>query len=143
MSDSGSDGWGSIPHRGTKDGYYLYRTMNARIKYLKDYVEEMRRQMNLFDSVNVDMLRLYGDRMIRVSDSFGNISCGFFRGFCVESGVDCDNKSVDMYIRLQLPKKDGTLSNKIRKINCRDALFRLMGSSAAEHPVVKKKRGQR
>lgn len=114
--------------------------MNARIRYLKDYVEEMRRQAVLFNSVNMDMLRQYGDRMVRVTDAMGNICCGFFRGFSVSADSSGDSLALDMHIRLQLPKKDGTPSGRVRSVNCRDALFRLMGGEDTARDHSRKKR---
>ena len=42
--------------------------MKARVNFLKDYLDEMKSQMNMFHSVNQDLLRLYEGRKVRVTD---------------------------------------------------------------------------
>ena len=101
--------------------------MKTRIKYLNEYLDEMKSQMEMFRNVNQDLLKLYQGRMVRVTDSYGFIVQGLFKGFSVKLEIQGDKSIPIMYIHLQLIKKDGTPTNRERMVNCKDAYIRLLG----------------
>ena len=99
----------------------------TRIRYLRDYLTAMKGQMNLFHTVNQDLLRLYEGRRVKVKDSFGNSIQGLFKGFSVSISPNKKVEVPEMFIHIQLVKKDGTPSNRTRMVNCEGAYIRLMG----------------
>ena len=101
--------------------------MKARVNFLKDYLDEMKSQMNMFHSVNQDLLRLYEGRKVRVTDGLGFIVQGLFQGFSITLSVKNGKPEHEMFIHLQQTKKDGTPTNRIRIVNCKDAYIRLLG----------------
>ena len=101
--------------------------MKTRIKYLNEYLGEMRSQMEMFRNVNQDLLKLYQGRMVRITDCYGFTVQGLFKGFSVKLETQSDKSIPVMYIHLQLIKKDGTPINRERLVNCKDAYIRLLG----------------
>lgn len=101
--------------------------MKTRINYLNEYLSEMKSQMEMFRNVNQDLLKLYEGRMVRVTDSYGFIVLGLFKGFSVKLETQSDKPIPIMYIHLQVIKKDGTPTNRERLVNCKDAYIRLLG----------------
>ena len=105
--------------------------MKSQLKYLTGFVGIMKEQMNLFHNVNADMMKKYEGRRIRVTDKLGNTYQGYFKGFCVIMDVNIKKPMPVIYVCVQNIKKDGTPANRIRTVNCEDALIRLMGKSPA------------
>ena len=91
--------------------------MKTRIKYLNEYLGEIKSQMEMFRNVNQDLLRLYQGRMVRITDSYGFTVQGLFKGFSVKMETQSDRFIPVMYINLQLTKKDGTPTIRERVVN--------------------------
>ena len=72
--------------------------MKTRIKYLNEYLGEIKSQMEMFRNVNQDLLRLYQGRMVRITDSYGFTVQGLFKGFSVKMETQSERFIPVMYI---------------------------------------------
>jgi len=96
-------------------------------EYLEGYVEQMKEQMQMFHTINTDLLGKYEGRQVKVIDKMGYRLCGLFKGFKVCMDMNGEKPVPELFIQIQLIKKDGTPSNRFRIMNCEKALIRVMG----------------
>ena len=98
-----------------------------QLECLKRYVEDMKGSMNLFNTVNADLKTKFMGRQVHVIDRMGGRTSGVFRGFRILLDPEKEKPVPEMCVCIQLLKKDGSPSNRLRIVKCEDAYIRLMG----------------